>query len=224
MPLHKFIQMWYNKTMKKSKEVKKNKLSIGKILFRIFLGFLIPYIVINGLFLYVYIQVPQITVFDSDSNNYEKDKIKFTVDCNLPINSIKVTHQDNEIKFSKINDIYEINVDSNGSYHIMATAFNGSVANWYGEVETIDSVPPKINVDTAIITGNTLFISISDDESNINYDELYAKLEDDSKTFPTVVDKALGTVQFQIEKGNKITVHLEDEYGNSSETPFTIAN
>lgn len=205
-----------------NKDVKKSKISISTILLRFFFGFLIPFVVINGLILFVYIQVPSIKVLDTDSSEFEKDKIKFTVDCKLPLKSVKVTYQDEEVAYSKIKDTYVIKVDSNGSYHITAIALNNAVANWYGDVETIDKVPPIIDSDTAVIAGNTLNISISDNESQINYDKLYATLEDGSTISPKLVDKSLGTVQFQIDKGNKITVHLEDEHGNSSETTFTI--
>lgn len=201
---------------------KNKKMSIAEIIVRFFLGFLIPFVVINGIILYIYIQAPSIKVVAQDSDEFEKNKIKFTIDCKLPLKDVEVTFQNNVVAYTKLKDMYIVEVNSNGSYQIKATAINNAIANCYGGVETIDSMPPNIDLDTAIITGNTLIISIHDDQSEINYDKLYATLEDGTTIRPIQVDKSIGSVQFQIDKGNKITVHLEDEHGNASETPFTI--
>lgn len=212
-----------NKVMGKDKKVKNKKMSIAEIILRFFLGFLIPFVIINGLIFYIYIQSPNIKVISPDSDEFEKNKIKFTVDCKLPIKDVEVTFQDNVVAYTRLKDLYIVEVNTNGSYQITATAINNATAKCYGGVETIDSVAPTIDLDTAIITGNTLIISIHDDQSQINYDKLYATLEDGTKVEPKQVDKTIGSVQFQIDKGNKITVHLEDEHENSSETPFTIS-
>ena len=209
--------------MNKNKKNKNKRMSVTEIILRFFLGFLIPFVVINGIILYVYIQAPSISVIPQDSEEFEKNKIKFTVNCKLPIKDVEVTFQDNVIAYTKLKDLYIVEVNSNGSYQIKATAINNAVATNFGSVKTIDSVAPTIDLDTAIITGNTLLISIHDDQSQINYEKLYATLEDGSTVEPKQVDQTIGTVQFQIENGNKITVHLEDEHGNSSETPFTIS-
>ena len=209
--------------MNKNKKDKNQKMSITEIILRFFFGFLIPYVILNGLIFFVYIQTPKISVVTQDSSEYEDNKIKFTVDCKLPIKNVEVTFQDEIVAYTKLRDMYIVEVNSNGSYQIKATAINNTVANYYGGVETIDSVAPTIDLDTAIITGNTLLINIHDDQSQINYEKLYATLEDGTTVEPKQVDQSIGNVQFQIDTGNKITVHLEDEYGNASETPFTIS-
>ena len=95
-----------------------------------------------------------------------------------------------------------------------------SVGETYQSVTSI--TPPSIDVETVIITGNVLNITVRDDNSGINYDNLYATLENGEKISPSFVDKEVGAVQFKIETGDKIIVHVEDVSGNSSETPFTI--
>ena len=208
--------------MSKDKNVKKSKLPISKILLRFFFGFLIPFVVINGLIFFIYIQCPNINVVDADSAEYNKDKIDFYVNCSIPLKEVSVVYDNATFPYTKTGNKYSIDISDNGVYTIKAVAINGASYTYSVPIETKDSIPPTINLETATITGNILNISISDNESQINYDKLYATLEDGSTISPKLVDKSLGTVQFQIDKGNKITVHLEDEHGNSSETPFTI--
>ena len=206
-----------------NKNKTKQKMSITEIILRFFFGFLIPFVAINGLILFIYIQCPRIQVVQKDSSEFEENKIKFSVDCRLPIKDIKVTLLDKDIAYSKINNKYVVDISDYGTYVIKATAINGAVSIYNDPIENKDNIPPTIDTETVVITGNVLNINIRDNESGINYENLYATLEDGSKINPMTVDKETGNVQFKIETGNKIIVHIEDEYGNSSETPFTIA-
>ena len=201
----------------------KYKMPLSEKILRFFLGFLIPFVVINGFIYYIYIQCPSIKVVDTDSNEYEENKIKFVVNCHIPVKDVTVTFDNNLIPYNKTNNNYSIDISENGVYTIKAVAINGAVSNYSVPVESKDNVPPTINTETAVITGNTLIINVSDNESNINYDNLYATLEDGTKILPKMTDKSIGSVQFQIDSGKKVVVHVEDEYGNYSETSFTIS-
>lgn len=209
--------------MSKNNNKTKQKMSITEIILRFFFGFLIPFLAINGLIFFIYIQCPSIQVVSKDSNEFEENKIKFSVDCRLPIKEVSVSLLDKNIAYSKVNNSYVVDVNDYGTYTIKATAINGAVSIYNAPIENKDVTPPTIDTETAVITGNILNINIRDNESGINYDNLYATLEDGSKVEPMSVDKESGNVKFEIKTGNKIVVHLEDEYGNSSETPFTIA-
>ena len=201
----------------------KYKMPISEIILRFFFGFLIPFLAINGLIFFIYVQCPTIKVVDTDSNEYEENKINFYVDCRIPLKDVSVTYDNKVLSYTKTNNKYSIDISDNGVYTIKATAINGAVSNYSVPVETKDSIPPKIDLDTAAITGNILMINVSDNESNINYDNLYATVDDGTKITPKVVDRELGSVQFQIDSGNKVVVHVEDEHGNYSETSFTIS-
>ena len=209
--------------MSHSKIKVKNKMSVAEILIRIFFGFLIPYVLINGLLFFLFIQIPKINIIDQDSKDYEENKIKFSIDCALPLTDVKTFYQESEIAYSKLGNLYIINADNNGSYQINVTALNKSSANSIVEIESQDNIAPVVDLDSAVITGNTLIISVRDNQSGINYDNLYATLENGTKIIPSYIDKSSGTVQFQISDGKKVVVHVEDDFGNHSETSFTIS-
>ena len=201
----------------------KHKMSAVEVLLRIFFGFLIPYALINGIIFFLFIQTPRITIIDQDSKDYEENKIKFSIDSMLPLTDVKTLYQESEIAYSKLGNIYIIDASDNGSYQIKVTSLNRSSANSIVDIETKDNVAPTIDLDSAVITGNTLIISVHDNQSEINYDNIYATLENGTKLTPTYVDKSSGTIQFQITDGKKVIVHVEDSSGNHSETSFTIS-
>lgn len=201
----------------------KRKMPVAEIILRFFFGFLIPFVLINGIIFFLFIQTPKIQVVEQDSKDYEENKIKFSVNCLLPVTDVKTYYQESEIAYSKLGSVYIINADNNGAYKINVTALNNSTANSIIEIDTQDSVPPTIDLDSAVITGNTLIISVHDNQSGINYDNLYATLENGTRLNPTYIDKSSGTVQFQITEGKKVVVHVEDDFGNHSNTSFTIS-
>lgn len=209
--------------MSKSDVQVKRKMSIGEIVLRFFFGFLIPYVIINGILFFFFIQVPNITLIDKESAEYEDSKIKFSVNCILPIINIKTSYEDKEIPYIKYGDMYIIDANDNGSYQIAATALNRATAQVIATIETKDVVSPIIDIDNAVITSNMLIFSIYDAESEINFDNIYAITENGDKIAPSYIDRSSNTIQFQIEAGKKLTVHVEDIEGNPTETTF-IAN
>lgn len=209
--------------MNKSNVQVKRKMSIGEILLQFFFGFLIPFVIINGLIFFFCIQVPNIKVVDNDSSEYEDSKIKFSIDCILPIINIKTSYEDKEIPYIKYGDMYIIDANDNGSYQISVTALNRATAQVIATIETKDVVSPIIDINNAIITSNMLIFSIFDAESEINYDNIYAITENGDRIDPSYIDKSSNTIQFQIESGKKLMVHVEDVEGNPTETTF-IAN
>lgn len=197
---------------------------IGEILFRIFFGFLIPYVAINGIILFLFIQTPKIHIVDSDSAEYEDSKIKFYTESLLPIVDIKTFFQENPIAYSKFGEYYIIDAKENGTYQIIVTSLNKATVNSYVDIEAHDSDGPVINVDEAVVMGNTLTITVSDSLSGINYDNIYAIDENGNTESPKYIDKASGTVQFQFDSKKKLTIHVEDTNGNVTEAAFNAAS
>lgn len=204
------------------KRTKKQKLPLKTRLLKFFIGFLIPYIIINGIILFLFIQTPKIKIIENTDPEYEKDKIKFTINCLIPIADVEVYFQENNIPYTRFASYYIIDATNNGTYRVKVTAMNKAFVNSYIDIETRDVTPPIINVEDAIITGNTLNFSVSDSKSGINYDTIYAETTDGTKLNPTYIDKSSGTIEFTINKYKKLTVHVEDTLGNSSETTFNL--
>lgn len=210
-----------NKNSKK--KTNKAKRNVASILLSIFFGFLIPYIVINGLIFFLFIQVPSIHIVAQDSTDYEESKIKFYTKSILPIIDIKTFFQDNPVAYTKLGDYYIIDAKDNGTYQIIVTSLNRASVNSFVDIEARDGDAPTINSNDATIIGNTLTITVNDTLSGINYDNIYAINEDGSTEAPKYFDRASGTVQFQFDSNKKLTIHVEDMDGNASEVSFNSA-
>ena len=208
--------------MNKSRLYVKNKMSPLEIILRFFFGFLIPFVVINGIIFFLFIQVPTINITKEDSSDYEESKIKFQVECILPITEIKTYFNDTDVPYTKNGDTYIINADENGTYKIIASALNKASSEALATVETKDVIAPTIDLENAVVTGNTLIFSVKDEQSEINYDNLYGLLENGEKISPSHIDAVSGNIQFKIESGEKIIIHVEDIEGNGADITFTI--
>lgn len=208
--------------MNKSRLYVKNKMSPLEIILRFFFGFLIPFVVINGIIFFLFIQVPTINITKEDSSDYEESKIKFQVECILPITEIKTYFNDTDVPYTKNGDTYIINADENGTYKIVASALNKASSEALATLETKDVIAPTIDLENAVVTGNTLIFSVKDEQSEINYDNLYGLLENGEKISPSHIDAVSGNIQFKIESGEKIIIHVEDIEGNGADITFTI--
>ena len=199
--------------------------TILNIFIRIIFGFLVPFFVINGLIYFLYTAHPTINIDTSD--NAIKDNgtanISFTIDCPIPLSSIIVYRNEddggiNEIPYTKLGDKYNINISENGTYIIVAKSLNNSVAKTSTYIDTLDNNPPTINMENAILIGKSITFVISDDQSGINYDNLYSIDDSGRKEHPQSLDESSGTVTFRFENTKTLTIHVEDMSGNSFET------
>lgn len=185
--------------------------------FKILFGFLIPYILINGIILFLFIQTPAINVVNENDAEYDEKKIKFTISSIIPITNISAYYGETEVPYTKLGFIYSVDAENNGTYQIKVTTLTKASANSYVEIETHDTEPPIINTDEATMSGDTLTITIMDSQSEINYDEVYGINTNNERVKPSYIDKASGTLQFKIEKKKKFIIHVEDINGNYSE-------
>ena len=202
---------------KDNKKNNKRKLEPLEIVIRFFFGFLLPFLFINGIILYLYIQTPTINVVKEDSNDYVQDSIKFSVDSILPVTSIKTLKDNVDISYSKYGDYYTVDAKENGSYQIAVKILNGATANSYINIETKDTTPPVIDTSNAIISVDSITVYIMDHESEINYDNVYATTDTGEKEMPLSTDEKTGAIEFHYETGKKLVIHVEDVAGNYSE-------
>ena len=200
----------YNSTKKNIKD---------NFIVKFFLGFLFPYVIINGLILFIIIDKPSINVLTDLSEQEKIDHIQFSIENILPIINVSVTNNDKAINFSKAGQTYTFPINENGSYKIEATAINKMTVTTFCNVDTLDDVSPTINLTDATYSAGILTFTISDNDSGINYDNLYGIINNE-KTSPHFIDKPTGTIKFKISTGQSITIHVEDNNGNISETTF----
>lgn len=206
--------------MIKRKTISQPNITIVEIIARFFLGFLFPYVAINGLILFLFVSSPKITIKSTSYNNHTTANIDFTIDCALPIVNISIKRDDNEYQYKKAGDNYTVSVKSNGTYLISATALNQTTSTTYATVDDIDENPPTIDMSTITYVGETLSFNIIDNESGINYDKIYALTKDNDKIEPSYIDRATGTIHFKLSDIKGVVIHIEDINGNFTQNEF----
>ena len=139
----------------------KHKMSALEIILRFLFGFLVPFVLINGLIFFLYIQYPTISTIGADDKDYENNKIKFTISCLLPITDVKTFLQDEELPYTKLGNVYIIDSSENGSYKITATCLNGAMSSVEVPLAALDNTAPIIDVENSRIVGNVLSVIIS---------------------------------------------------------------
>ena len=199
--------------------------TILNVFLRIIFGFLVPFVVINGLIYFLYTAHPTINIITNDNAIEDNGtaNISFTIDCPIPLSSIVVYRNEeddtiNEIPYTKLGDTYNINISENGTYIIVAKSLNNSIAKTSTYIDTLDNTPPTIHMENAVFFGKSITFEISDDQSGINYDNLYSVDDSGRQEHPQSLDESSGTVTFRFENTNSLTIHVEDMSGNSIET------
>ena len=199
----------------------KQKSNIQDILFKFFVGFLIPYVLINGIIFFIYTEVPHINIKEQ-SNDNQISKIEWTIDSRLPIIDVKVECLNQEIPYSKSGNTYYVNAPQTGTYKITAKALNQLSAVSTCNIESLDDYAPIINSQNAIIANGTITITINDNQNALNYDSIYAKDEEGNLLAPISMDQNTGSVQFNVSNLSSIIIHAEDLSGNAAETKISF--
>ena len=208
----------------KRKNYEKPNINLPEILIKFFVGFLIPYAFINGLVLLLIISKPTINI-ESPKEDNDKTYISFTIDSFLPIKNVNVQFDDTDVEttytnyqFTKSNNVYTIDVSKNGDYTISTTAINGTKASTTISMGTLDDTPPTIS--SVLLTSNSITFNVTDDDSSINYEEIFAYTPDGQIINPEYINKSTGTIQFSFDDTKELVIHVEDMKGNTYEYPI----
>lgn len=205
--------------MKRMNKTKQSNMS--SILKKFFLGFLLPYLLINGIIFFIYTEVPHISIKEQTEDK-QLSKIEFTIDSKLPIIDVKVECLNEEVPYTKTGNTYSIDANNTGTYKITAKALNQLTAVSSCSIESLDESAPVIDTESAIIANGTITINISDNQNAINYDSIYAKDENGNMISALSIDQNTGSVQFNVSDLSSIIIHVEDLSGNATETNISF--
>lgn len=210
------------KTRHKRSKSKSDDITI--IIKKFFLGFLIPFLAINGTMFFLFTTYPTIIVDDYDSNDYNIKEIKFQIKNKLPISNVEILlNETTPISYNIQSNKYVFPITDNGSYKITATSINKTKATTFVDINELDNNPPTIDSESLIFSTGTLSFNIQDNQSGINYENVYIIDKNNEIIKASYVDKDTGLVQFAIDSTDGITIHIEDMIGNSEETNINIS-
>ena len=183
----------------------------------------LPYLVINGIILLLVCSTPKISIEVRDTNDYVSTDIVFNVHSLLPLKDMKVTMESSPVEYERSGQNYRCTVSQNGTFYVEATSVNGMMRAAYADVSMLDDTAPAVDEESANIDQGVLSFAISDTQSGVNFDSIYAVVNEEETVYPSEVDKTLGTVTIPLpSKVSSIELYFEDMVGNARSGHITV--
>ena len=194
--------------------VKSSILSNKYIRFLLFA--LLPYLVINGIILLLVCATPRVTVEAKNTDNYVSTEVDFTVKSLLPLKDLQVTLESEPVEYEKSGSTYKCFVTKNGTFAVEAKSINGMTKMIYTDVSMLDDTAPSVDESSINIDRGLLHFTISDTQSGVNYDSVYAVVNGSEQIYPTEIDKSIGYITMILpNNAETIELHFEDMVGNA---------
>ncbi len=190
-------------------------------LIRFLLGFLIPYVVINGLILLFVIQAPSIEASEPDTKDYQNAEVSFKVSSLIPLKSVTATIEGQEVPLEKTGSSYKCSLTNNGNLTVTAVAINSMTKSTNIQINLLDEANPVIDEDSVVLGAGYLEFEVSDTQSGIDWDSIYAVDSLGNNLKPTDVNKTTGKVTFSM-AADSITVYVSDLAKNQAQANFSI--
>ena len=188
------------------------------------LYWVLPFLVINLLIFTIVVSSPKIEVQVGDTNDYKTTTATFTIKSLLPLKSVNALWEYAEpIELSRDGKTYTAEITKNGNISIEATSINGMSARVYENVDILDSTPPQINPDDCEIGNDLLAIKITDSQSGVNFDSMYATDPQERTVAPSSIDRENGIVEFPMYL-DSLEVYAEDMVGNPVQANFSTTS
>lgn len=202
--------------------VQKKKFSGG--FYNTLLYWVLPFLVINLLIFTLVTSTPKIDVTIADTHDYKTTTVTFNVKSLLPLKGVTALREYTEpIELSKDGNTYTAQITRNGNITLEATSVNGMSTRVYENIDILDSTPPQINPDDCEIGNDKLTLKISDSQSGVNFDSIYAVDPLERTITPSYVDRDSGTVEFAMYL-DSLEVYAEDMVGNPVQANFSTTN
>ncbi|NWO22364.1 hypothetical protein HW273_10765 [Oribacterium sp. oral taxon 102] len=189
---------------------------------RFLLGFLLPYLVINGILLFLVITKPTIRAEEPDTTDYQHAAIRFEIDSLLPMRSVKATLEGDPIELTKKGSVYSAELEANGNLTISVESLNRMTDVEHISINILDETAPSIEESSAVIGAGYVEFQVSDSQSGVNFDSIYATDSDGSHLKPTDIQRTSGKITFSM-KGDSLNVYVQDLAGNQQTVNFSVS-
>lgn len=195
----------------------------GNRVLSFFLGFLLPYVLLNGIILFLVIAAPDIQVGDPDTKDYQTASLQFTVKSLLPLKTVTANIEGQEVELVKSGDSYSADVNTNGTMTIVVKSLNGMSDSAHVQINLLDDAAPVIDEDTVVVGAGYIEFDVSDAQSGLDFDSIYAIDGDGDNLRPTDVQKIddkSGHFTFAM-KSDSLQVYISDTANNQCSANFT---
>ena len=153
----------------------------------ILLFYVLPFLVFNSILFVCLTAKPKLNVVVEDTNDYLSTHVVLTVKSFFPTKSVSMTLDGEPLELEKgKHRTYTATVYKNGSIESCVVNLNGMPATVFEHVNVLDDNPPEFS--STDIQDGVVTITLSDSQSGINFDSIYALDSAGERVEPTSVD------------------------------------
>ncbi|MGN0158514.1 MAG: hypothetical protein ACI39W_05165 [Brotaphodocola sp.] len=185
----------------------------------VFLFYVLPFVVFNGLLFYLVTATPSLSCTVSDTNDYLSTEVHVTINTLFPTKELTVTMDGEPLELTKTkNRSYTTTVYKNGSIEASVLNFNGMSATVFEHVNVLDDNPPSIE-DASVVDG-VLTLTVTDSQSGVDFDSITALTSEGETIEPISVNRDTNTLSYKMDSG-KLSIISLDKAGNEARSTIT---
>ncbi len=193
----------------------------------VFLYYILPFLAFNAILFFCVTSRPKITLEVEDTKDYVATQATMTIESWFPTKSVAL-NMDGEIleavKGKK--RTYAVNITRNGVLEATVVNLNGMSTTIFHHVNILDDNPPTF--ENATLEDGVLNLRVSDSQSMINPESIYALDSNNQMQHPASVNRmenaadngAIYEVAFSMDNQG-LYVYIQDKAGNEARKSFT---
>ncbi|MCD8082684.1 MAG: hypothetical protein LUE86_03915 [Clostridiales bacterium] len=181
--------------------------------------YILPYIVFNVIVFFCVTAMPEFDVDVADTQDYLSTTVTMNLQSHFPTRSVTMTLNGEELELEKDGRTYTAIVTTNGSIEATVVNVNGMTSKIYDHVNVLDETAPTFDGDPVINDG-VIYMAITDSQSGVNFDSIYALNSLGETLTPLTVDRSANTLSFEMDPDG-LRVCAQDMAGNEVQANFT---
>ncbi len=185
----------------------------------ILLFYILPFLVFNGILFVCVTATPKLTLEVADTNDYLTTEATLKINSWFPTKAITVNLDGEVLELGEPKKrTYTIPIYKNGLLEANVTNINGMVAAEFVQISILDDLTPTI--EDAQIADGIVTLTITDSQSGVNFDSIYAVNSKNEQVVPLSVNRETNTLSYEMDPAG-LQVFAQDRAGNEVRGSFT---
>ncbi len=179
----------------------------------------IPFVLINYLIFYIVVAAPNAEVTVGETDDFISTTAHIQLNSWFPTKEIIADLDGEAIEITKeSNGLYSANIINNGLFSVTVTNLNGMSQILSEHVNILDDLIPTMT--NAVLEDDILTLTITDSQSGIDFDSIYALDASQNKVIPFEIDTNESVVRFNMDT-EEISIFAKDLAGNEAQAYYS---
>ena len=185
----------------------------------VLLFYVLPFLVVNAIIFFCATTRPKVVIETADTTDYLSTEVTVTIKSWFPTKDIQFSMEGEELTAEKGKKrTYTMTITKNGAIEATVTNINGMSTTEFEHVNVLDEAKP--NVENTSIADGIVTFTVTDSQSGVNFDSIYAENSRGERLAPLAVDRSTSTLSFEMDPDG-LHVYAQDKAGNEVLANFT---